>query len=68
MAVQLAHAAPVLVELKKLLGLPDHLISLDLHIRLNEIVTVTCTYHPEFNSDEPVTKRFALSEIIDIKE
>lgn len=68
MAVQLAQAAPVLAELKKLLGLPDNLIALDLRMRCNEIVTVTCTYHPDCKSGEAVTKRFAISEILDIKE
>ncbi|HEX8610155.1 MAG TPA: hypothetical protein VF800_02610 [Telluria sp.] len=32
--------------LQKLLGLPDHVIAFDLHVRAGGIVTVDCKYHP----------------------
>ena len=68
MAVQLAHSSALLTELKKLIDLPDFLLALDLRMRLDEVMTVTCTYHANLRDTAPVTKRFLLSEIVDIEE
>lgn len=68
MAVKLTHSSALVTELRKLIDLPEYLLSLDLRMRVNEVVTVTCTFHANLRDTEPVTKRFLLSEIVDIEE
>lgn len=59
----------LLAELEKLIELPPNLISLDLRMAVDEVVTVTCTYHAvrrEYGEPvevEQVTKRYRLEEM-----
>lgn len=53
-------------ELKALLGLPDHVVAIDLRFRVGEIVQCTVTYYPEITESELITKRFRLEEILPI--
>jgi hypothetical protein len=39
-------AAEILEYLKTKLELPDNIISISLHMAVDELVTVTCTFHP----------------------
>jgi hypothetical protein len=68
MTSQLARPSALLIELKKLIDLPEGLIALDLHLRVDCVPTITCTFHANMRDAEPLKKMFLLSEIIDIKE
>jgi hypothetical protein len=52
-------------ELAKLIDLPPNLVSAEIKLSVNEIVSVTCTYRPELKIGfaEPVTQRFGLHPI-----
>lgn len=53
-------------ELRKLLpNLPERAVAIDIRLRLNELVEVDCTFHPEAGLAEPISKRFHLEEIKD---
>jgi hypothetical protein len=62
MAVLLPSTPVFYAELGKLINLPPRVVALDLRLRLDEIPTVTCTYHPEIDSEALVTRHFDLVE------
>lgn len=68
MARSQATTAALYAELKKLLNLPDRLVALDLHLGVDEVPTVTCTYHPEVDSAALITRHFNLVEASPPKE
>ena len=56
--------SPALRQLIDALGIPEHCVEFHLIAKLNEIVTVQATYHPDIRA-EAITKRFRLVEIED---
>lgn len=55
---------PFITELRKRLGLPSHVTSFDLRVRMNEAVSVRCTYYPDpEKSDAVVEQQFTLEPI-----
>ena len=50
-------------EMEKIFNLPEHCIECDIHLGLNEAVTITTTCFATRSSGRTVTKRYYLSEI-----
>ena len=62
MAAKPVGTSSLAVELSKLLSLPSNIISLDLHMAVDEIPVVTCTFYPELRADAQTTKTFEINE------
>lgn len=54
---------PFVAELRKLIKIPDNCVSIDIRIRLNQAVELTCVCHAEMKPGATFEKRYRLEEI-----
>ena len=52
-------------KLCKLFNLPKHTKSFDLHVDVDELVTIDCTYYPDLTGIDLVTAKFELKEVFE---
>lgn len=64
MAIMNPHAQELGQKLCEALGLPKHVIWLELRVAFDEAVTVKCEYFPERNDSKPLEAVFAEFEVV----